>query len=109
MRERIRAYQNGSTAALVSGIYVSLVLTLGIVSAIILLTVQDPILLSGLALMAVTFPLGGLIWWAWDLLPVHLADPLVLLLLLCIAGLLQTWLIWRLLRGPRWKPPVSSM
>jgi hypothetical protein len=73
---------------------------LGVVSVVILLTVQDPILLSGVALMIVTFPLGPLIWWGWDAIPPQLADPVLLIVILTGAGLLQSYLIWRILRGP---------
>jgi hypothetical protein len=87
-------------AAVLAGVYASLVVVLGVASAVILLTVRDPILLSGVALMIVTFPLGPLIWWGWDALPPQIADPLLLIVILTGAGLLQSYLLWRILRGP---------
>ncbi|TYB69636.1 hypothetical protein FXF51_05595 [Nonomuraea sp. PA05] len=94
-------HRNGRVAAALAGAYAALVLLLGAVSAITLLTVQDPILLSGVALMVVTFPLGTLIWWGWDVVPPPLDDPVLLVGLLTGAGLLQSYVLWRVLRGPR--------
>lgn len=78
--------------------YSGLVLVLGIYSIVVLLAVQDPILLSGVALMYLTFPLGWLIWQAWDLLPIGLTDPIALVLLLMGAGWFQAWAVSRLVR-----------
>ncbi|WP_433250837.1 SCO4225 family membrane protein [Streptosporangium sp. CA-135522] len=78
--------------------YSGLVLALGVYSIVVLLTVQDPILLSGVALMYLTFPLGWLVWQAWDLLPIELTNPIVLILLLMGAGWLQAWAVSRLVR-----------
>ncbi|MFJ2030624.1 hypothetical protein [Streptosporangium sp. NPDC087985] len=82
--------------------YSGLVLALGIYSIVVLLTVQDPILLSGVALIYLTFPLGWLIWQAWDLLPIEMTNPIVLTLLLVGAGWFQAWagsrLVWYLER-----------
>ncbi|MEV7805152.1 SCO4225 family membrane protein [Microbispora sp. NPDC088329] len=78
--------------------YSGLVLALGVYSIVVLLTVRDPILLSGVALMFLTFPLGWLIWQAWDLLPGELTNPIVLTLLLMGAGWFQAWLASRFLR-----------
>ncbi|GIH65391.1 MULTISPECIES: SCO4225 family membrane protein [Microbispora] len=78
--------------------YSALVLALGVYSIVVLLTVRDPILLSGVALIYLTFPLGWLIWQAWDLLPVELTNPIVLTMLLMGAGWSQAWLVSRLLR-----------
>ncbi|SDI56232.1 hypothetical protein [Nonomuraea jiangxiensis] len=82
--------------------YSGLVLALGIYSIVILLTVQDPILLSGVALMYLTFPLGWLIWQIWDLLPIDMTNPIVLVLLLVGAGWFQAWtasrIVWYLER-----------
>ncbi|MFI6800117.1 SCO4225 family membrane protein [Streptosporangium canum] len=78
--------------------YSGLVLALGIFSIVVLLTVQDPILLSGVALMYLTFPLGWVIWQAWDLLPIELTNPIVLVLLLMGAGWFQAWAVSRLVR-----------
>jgi hypothetical protein len=96
----MRRYRNGRVAAVLAGVYATLVILLGVVSVVILLTVQDPILLSGVALMIVTFPLGPLIWWGWEVIPPQLADPVLLIVVLSGAGLLQSYLIWRVLRGP---------
>ncbi|MFI7706575.1 SCO4225 family membrane protein [Nonomuraea sp. NPDC049480] len=96
----MRRYRRGTVAAVLAGAYAILVLVLGVVSLVILLTVQDPILLTGVALAAVTFPLGWLIWWGWDFLPPGTADPVLLIVALTVAGLLQSWLIWRMIRGP---------
>lgn len=96
----MRQYRNGRVAAAIAGAYASLVVLLAVVSVVILLTVQDPILLSGVALMLITFPLGPLIWWGWDAVPPQMADPVLLIVILTCAGLLQSYLIWRLLRGP---------
>ncbi|GAA2214125.1 hypothetical protein GCM10009850_095890 [Nonomuraea monospora] len=94
--------RNGRRVAATLAIaYAALVLLLGAVSAITLLTVQDPILLSGVALMVVTFPLGPLIWWGWDVVPPPLDDPVLLVGLLTGAGLLQAYVLWRFLRRPR--------
>ncbi|WP_283138888.1 SCO4225 family membrane protein [Rhizohabitans arisaemae] len=98
MRNRTRTDRRGRFAALVAGGYGVVVLALGLYSAVILLTVQDPILLSGVALIAVTVPLGWLIAWLWDLLLIDVADPLLLMALLTLAGLFQAWLLWYLLR-----------
>ncbi|MFC7586639.1 hypothetical protein ACFQYP_25045 [Nonomuraea antimicrobica] len=64
----MRRYRNGRVAAALAGVYACLVATLGVVSMVILLTVHDPILVSAVALMVVTFPLGPLIWWGWGFL-----------------------------------------
>lgn len=96
----MRGYRNGRVAAVVAAAYAGLVLVLGVASVVILLTVQDPILLSGVALMIVTFPLGPLVWWGWDALPSQIANPVLLVVILMGAGLLQSYLIWRILRGP---------
>ncbi|MGP3920536.1 hypothetical protein [Nonomuraea sp. 10N515B] len=58
----MRRYRNGLVAAVLAGAYPGLVVILGVVSVVILLTVQDPILLTGVALVIITFPLGWLIW-----------------------------------------------
>lgn len=79
-------------------VYSGLVLVLGIYSIVVLLTVQDPILLSGVALIYLTFPLGWLISQGWDLLPMELTNPIALILLLMIAGWSQAWAAWRLAR-----------
>ncbi|MEU6787725.1 hypothetical protein ABZ912_51775 [Nonomuraea angiospora] len=92
-------YRNGKVAAVLAVVYAALVLVLGVVSLVILLTVRDPILLSGVALAGVTFPLGWLIWWGWNLVPPEVANPVLLVVLLSGAGLLQAWLIWRIFRG----------
>ncbi|GAA2374371.1 SCO4225 family membrane protein [Nonomuraea africana] len=78
--------------------YSGLVLALGIYSIVVLLTVQDPILLSGVALIYLTFPLGWLIWQAWDLLPIELTNPIALTLFLMVAGWFQAWGVSRLVR-----------
>lgn len=96
----MRQYRNGRVAVVLAGAYASLVVFFGVVSVVILLTVQDPILLSGVALMLVTFPLGPLIWWGWDAVPPQMEDPVLLIVILSCAGLLQSYLIWRILRGP---------
>lgn len=96
----MRRHRNGRLAVVLAGAYAGLVLALGAASVLILLTVQDPILLSGVALMIVTVPLGPLIWWGWDALPPQMADPVLLMGVLTGAGLLQSYLIWRILRGP---------
>ncbi|GAA3530656.1 hypothetical protein GCM10022419_007090 [Nonomuraea rosea] len=96
----MRRYRNGRGAALTAGVYGGLVLLLGVVSLAILLTTPDPTLLTGVALVAVTFPLGWLIWWAWDLFPDLVGRPVLLTVLLIVAGLVQAWLIWRFARGP---------
>jgi hypothetical protein len=96
----MRRYRNGRVSALLAGAYAGLVLLLGVTSLVILLTVQDPILLSGVALMVITFPLGPLIWWGWDAIPPQVASPVLLIVVLTAAGLLQAYLIWRGLRGP---------
>jgi hypothetical protein len=96
----MRRYRNGRVAAVLAGVYATLVMILGIVSVVTLLTVPDPILLSGVALMIVTFPLGPLIWWGWDAVPSQPADPVLLIVVLSGAGLLQSYLIWRFVRGP---------
>ncbi|WP_219509265.1 SCO4225 family membrane protein [Nonomuraea ceibae] len=102
----MRHYRNGRAASVVAGAYAGLVLLLGVASAVILLTVQDPILLSGVALMLVTFPLGPIVWWGWDLVPPQMANPVLLIAILTGAGLLQAYLIRRLMRGPaRPRPP----
>ncbi|MFI7617583.1 SCO4225 family membrane protein [Nonomuraea terrae] len=93
-------YRNGRVAAVLAGVYASLVVLLGVVSVVILLTVSDPILLSGVALMLLTFPLGPLIWWGWAAVPPQMADPVLLTVILTAAGLLQSYLIWRISRGP---------
>ncbi|MET7339542.1 hypothetical protein [Nonomuraea sp. NPDC005650] len=95
----MRRYRNGLVAAVLALVYAALVVVLGVISLVILLTVQDPILLTGVALIGVTFPLGWLIWWGWDLVPPQVADPVLLTVVLCGAGLLQAWLIWRIFRG----------
>ncbi|MET9247814.1 hypothetical protein [Nonomuraea sp. NPDC003709] len=95
----MRRYRNGKVAAVLAVVYAALVLVLGVVSLVILLTVRDPILLSGVALIGVTFPLGWLIWWGWDLVPPQIANPVLLTVVLAGAGLLQAWLIWRIFRG----------
>jgi len=95
----MRRYTNSITAAAVAGVYGGLVTLLGVFSLVVLLTVQDPILISGVALAGITFPLGWLIWWGWDVLLLDIADPVWLIVLLTGAGLLQTWLIWRIFRG----------
>lgn len=96
-RGRMHRYRNGKVAAVLAVVYAALVLVLGVVSLVILLTVRDPILLSGVALVGVTFPLGWLIWWGWNLVP--FANPVLLTVVLAGAGLLQAWLIWRIFRG----------
>ncbi|MEV0386602.1 hypothetical protein [Nonomuraea sp. NPDC050643] len=96
----MRRYRRGLVAAIVAGTYAGLVVILGVVSAVILMTVQDPILLTGVALMIITVPLGPLIWWGWDLVPPSMGDPVLLVALLTAAGLLQSYLLWRVLRGP---------
>ncbi|UBU14017.1 SCO4225 family membrane protein [Nonomuraea gerenzanensis] len=96
----MRRYRNGRLAGVLALAYAALVLLLGVVSVVTLLTVQDPILLSGLALMLVTFPLGPLIWWGWELVPPGLEDPVLLIVLLTGVGLLQAYVLWRVLRGP---------
>ncbi|GAA4533315.1 SCO4225 family membrane protein [Nonomuraea ferruginea] len=96
----MRRYRNGRLAAVLAGLYAGLVMLLGIPSAVILLTVQDPILLSGFALMVITFPLGPLIWWGWHWVPPQLDNPVLLIVLLTGAGLLQAYLLWRVARGP---------
>ncbi|RCG31564.1 hypothetical protein DQ384_08295 [Sphaerisporangium album] len=96
----MRRYRNGRVATVLAGAYASLVMLLGVASVVILLTVQDPILLSGVALMLITVPLGPLIWWGWDIIPPQMADPVLLIVILTGAGLLQSYLIWRILRGP---------
>ncbi|MFI9594445.1 SCO4225 family membrane protein [Nonomuraea sp. NPDC052265] len=75
--------------------YCGLVLALGIYSIVVLLTVRDPILLSGVALIYLTFPLGWLTWQAWDLLPSEMTNPIVLTLLLVGAGWFQAWALSR--------------
>ncbi|NRQ31496.1 hypothetical protein HII36_06525 [Nonomuraea sp. NN258] len=72
-------------------IYAGLVLAVGVYSIVVLLTVQDPILLSGVALLFLTFPIGWGIWQLWDVLPVELMNPIVLVLLLMGAGWFQAW------------------
>jgi hypothetical protein len=99
-RDRMRHYRNGRVAAVLASVYASLVMLLGVVSVVILLTVPDPILLSGVALMFVTIPLGPLIWWGWDALPPQTADPVLLIVILTGVGVLQSYLIWRAVRGP---------
>ncbi|GAA3675352.1 hypothetical protein GCM10022224_044460 [Nonomuraea antimicrobica] len=101
----MRRYRNGRVAAALAGVYACLVATLGVVSMVILLTVHDPILVSAVALMVVTFPLGPLIWWGWGFLPPDSVDPVWLLVALAVAGLLQAYLMWRLLRGPALHAP----
>ncbi|WP_327586049.1 hypothetical protein OHA25_02745 [Nonomuraea sp. NBC_00507] len=96
----MRRYRNGLVAAVLAGAYAGLVVILGVVSVVILLTAQDPILLTGVALMIITFPLGWLIWWGWDLVPPQLEDPVLLTVILSGAGLLQAYVLWRILRGP---------
>jgi hypothetical protein len=96
----MRRYRNGRVAAALAGTYAGLVVLLSVPSSVILLTVQDPILLSGVALMVITFPLGPLIWWGWDAIPPQMAHPVLLIVALTAAGLLQSYLIWRILRGP---------
>ncbi|MEV4291263.1 hypothetical protein AB0K40_37640 [Nonomuraea bangladeshensis] len=91
----MRRYRNGRLAAVLSGGYAALVALLGVVSVVILLTVQDPILLTGVALVVVTFPLGPLVWWAWD----AAGQPVLLIVVLTAVGLLQAYLLWRLTRG----------
>jgi hypothetical protein len=100
MRDGIRGYKNGIVAVALAGTYAGLVLVLGVVSMVILLMVQDPILLSAFALAVVTFPLGWLIWWGWDFVPPQLENPLLLIVALSVAGVFQAWLLWRLWRGP---------
>jgi hypothetical protein len=82
------------------GGYAALVLLLGIISVVTLLTVQDPILLTGVALIVLTFPLGTLLWWLRDNFVPDL-DPVILIVLLTAAGLFQAWIVWRLLRPAR--------
>ncbi|MEV0613684.1 hypothetical protein AB0I81_10215 [Nonomuraea sp. NPDC050404] len=96
----MRRYRNGRVATIIGGVYAALVALLGIVSVVILLTAQDPILLSGVVLMIITVPLGPLIWWAWGAIPPQSANPILLVVLLTAAGLLQSYLIWRIVRGP---------
>ncbi|MDP4500967.1 SCO4225 family membrane protein [Nonomuraea turcica] len=96
----MRRYRNGLVAAVLAGAYAGLVVILGVVSVVILLTAQDPILLTGVALVIITFPLGWLIWWGWDLVPPQLEDPVLLTVILSCAGLLQAYVLWRILRGP---------
>ncbi|MEU4513885.1 hypothetical protein AB0G05_30665 [Nonomuraea wenchangensis] len=95
----MRRYGNGRLAAILSGGYAALVALLGVFSAVVLLTVQDPILLTALALVVVTFPLGPLVWWAWDAVPLALSDPVLLIVVLTVVGLLQAYVLWRLTRG----------
>lgn len=95
----VRRYSNGRLAAVLSGGYAALVSLLGVVSVVILLTVQDPILLTAVALVAVTFPLGPLVWWAWDAVPPTLREPVLLIVILTVVGLLQAYLLWRFTRG----------
>ncbi|MFI6994298.1 SCO4225 family membrane protein [Nonomuraea wenchangensis] len=96
---RLRRYRNGRSAAVLSGGYAALVALLGVVSVVILLTVQDPILITGVILMVVTLPLGPLVWWAWDVVPLDLRDPVLLIVILTVVGLLQAYVLWRLARG----------
>ncbi|WP_020543358.1 SCO4225 family membrane protein [Nonomuraea coxensis] len=96
----MRRYRNGRLAAVLAGAYAALVVLLGVVSTVILLTVPDPILVTGVALMIVTFPLGPLVWWAWDAVPSGLADPVLLIVVLTAVGVLQAYLLWRVTRGP---------
>jgi hypothetical protein len=99
----MRRYRNGRILA---GAYACLVAILGVVSVVILLTTENPILLTGVALVVVTVPLGPLIWWGWGLLPPDAAGPVLLTVILTAAGLLQAYLIWRVLgrRSPRESP-----
>lgn len=96
----MRRYRRGRVAAALAGGYATLVTLLGVVSVVILLVAQDPILLSGVALMIVTFPLGPLLWWGWEATSSQPADPVLLTVVLSGAGLLQAYLIWRIVRGP---------
>jgi hypothetical protein len=96
----MRRYRRGIAAAVLAGVYGGLVLFLGVTSLVILLTVRDPILISAVALALITFPLGWLLWWGWDLPPLDSADPVWLVVLLTGAGLLQAWIFWRVFRGP---------
>ncbi|MCG5219713.1 SCO4225 family membrane protein [Streptosporangium sp. KLBMP 9127] len=101
MLSRLRLRKNGPRAAVIVGGYVLLVLALGILSVIILLTVQDPILVTGVFLMLVTVPLGPIIWFSWDVLPIDgTAGGVSLIGAICLAGLVQAWLLWLALRGP---------
>ncbi|MFC4118381.1 SCO4225 family membrane protein [Nonomuraea zeae] len=95
----MRRYRNGRNAAVIAGAYGGLVLLLGVVSLVIVLTAPDPILLTGLALVVVTFPLGWLVWWGRDLVPALAGRPVLFTVLLVVAGLLQTWVLWRATRG----------
>ncbi|MGC5014955.1 hypothetical protein ACLQ2R_29670 [Streptosporangium sp. DT93] len=78
--------------------YCGLVLILGLSSIVILLTAQDPILLTGAALLYLTFPLGWLVLQGWDLLLAGAASPTLFILLLMAAGFLQAWAVTRLAR-----------
>ncbi|WP_068920977.1 hypothetical protein [Planobispora rosea] len=78
--------------------YSALVLAVGVYSIVVLLTVQNPILLSGVALLYLTLPLGWLVWHGWDLLPVEMTNPVVLVLLLVGTGWFQAWAVSCLVR-----------
>jgi hypothetical protein len=99
----MRRHRNGRILA---GAYACLVVVLGVVSVVILLTTENPILLTGVALVVVTLPVGLLIWWGWGLLPTETADPVLLTVILTAGGLLQAYVIWRILRSrsPRESP-----
>lgn len=94
----MRKFRELSPVGTIALVYSGLVLALGVYSIVILLTVRDPILLSGVALIFLTFPTGWLIWQAWNLLPIEMTNPIVLTVLLMSAGWFQAWVGSRLVR-----------
>ncbi|MER6827236.1 hypothetical protein ABT352_14730 [Streptosporangium sp. NPDC000563] len=93
-------YRRGTLALVVSGLYVLLVVV-GLVIVTVGMSGSDEQGLSAVTLILVTLPLSWLVMMIpGEALPVgaHLA-------LLIVAGLVQAWLLWFLLRGPRKEAP----
>ncbi|MEU6744271.1 hypothetical protein [Streptosporangium sandarakinum] len=108
MLDRFHGRENGVKAATATGGYTLVLLVVGIVILIALLGGKDSVVLWPLSLLA--FPLSLIAYGLFTLLPLDgISDeqrwiiPVVNWAFLLLAGLVQAWLLWLILRGPKSK------
>lgn len=75
--------------------YAMLVVALGAYNTFVLLTVADPILITGVLQMVITCPLGVIVWFLWSPIGAdRMLGPIGLIVALTLAGLVQSWILW---------------
>ncbi|GAA2613183.1 hypothetical protein SMC26_14200 [Actinomadura fulvescens] len=86
-------FRNGRVAAWIAVGYAAVMLIVAASVGVTLLVTEDSF--AGVWLFAITFPLSIVVLLA------PIPGGLVTFVALVAAGLLQAWILWRVLRGPR--------